>query len=281
MKPKTYDCFCYFNEDMLLELRFETLWNYVDYFIISEAIYTQSGKPKPLNFKIEKFLKYKDKIRYLIVDHFPPGSMDFWKNENYQRNYLINGLYDANTDDWIIVSDLDEIPNPKLISTYDPKRFKRGDFQQRAYVYRLNNLSINKSSEPAIWQGSKITTYHYLLDFFKNITAVRSYKSIGLLRAIKRSWFMKYQTQKIMNGGWHFSWVFSSQSIILKMESIAEQNFVREEFKNIDYIESRINLGLDVLDRDCQYLPQTVSFEQFPPFLVEHTEKYKAWLLPY
>jgi beta-1,4-mannosyl-glycoprotein beta-1,4-N-acetylglucosaminyltransferase len=67
---------------MLLGLRFETLWEYVDYFVISEAVYTQVGNPKPLNFDINNFSKYQEKIRYLVVDHFPDGPMDFWKNEN-------------------------------------------------------------------------------------------------------------------------------------------------------------------------------------------------------
>ncbi|ENG0234628.1 beta-1,4-mannosyl-glycoprotein beta-1,4-N-acetylglucosaminyltransferase, partial [Burkholderia multivorans] len=136
-RPKIYDCFCYFNEDMLLELRLETLWDHVDYFVISEAVYTQTGNPKPLNFDIEKFAKYRDKIRYLTVDHFAPGARSAWKNENYQRNYLIHGLHDAQPDDWILVSDLDEIPHPATIRAYDP-RYRRGDFQQHAYAYFLN-----------------------------------------------------------------------------------------------------------------------------------------------
>ena len=62
MRPKIYDCFCYCNEDMFLELRFETLWDYVDYFVISEAVYTQVGNPKSLNFDINNFSKYQEKI---------------------------------------------------------------------------------------------------------------------------------------------------------------------------------------------------------------------------
>lgn len=279
MKPKIYDCFCYFNEDMILELRLETLWNYVDYFLISEAVYTQSGKPKQLNFDISKFAKYKEKIRYYVVDHFPPGPMDFWKNENYQRNFLINGLYDASSDDWILVSDLDEIPNPELISTYNPKRYKRGDFQQRAYAYKLNNLSVNQRGEPALWLGSKITTFRYLNEYFGNVTSVRSYKSSGLFRAVKRYLFKRFQTQKISDGGWHFSWVFSLRNIVLKMESIAEQEYVKEEFKNPAFIEAKINSGGDILNRDCRYEAQEVDCRQFPAYLVEHKEKYSEWLL--
>ncbi|MGZ8162553.1 MAG: hypothetical protein ACXWTT_06770 [Methylobacter sp.] len=268
MKPKIYDCFCYFNEDMILELRFEMLWDYVDYFVISEAIYTQVGKPKPLNFNLETFSKYKEKIRYLVVDHYPPGPMDFWKNENYQRNFVINGLHDAADDDWIMVSDLDEIPRTETIVSYNPIRYKRGDFQQRAYVYKLNNLSVKPDDSPAIWLGSKITTFKYLRDFFKNATAVRSYKSSGLLRLLKRTWFRQIQTQKIFEGGWHFTWILSIEKLILKMESIAEQQHNRTEFKDPEYIQGQIEAGRDVIDPKSRYLAQDLVESDFPRHLV-------------
>ena len=278
MKPKVYDCFCYFNEDMILELRLETLWDYVDYFVISEAVYTQVGKPKPLNFNLEKFSKYKEKIRYFVVDHYPPGSMDFWKNENYQRNYLINGLHDAADDDWIMVSDLDEIPRPETIASYNPMRYKRGDFQQRAYVYKLNNLSVKPDDSPAIWSGSKITTFKFLRDFYKNTTAVRSYKSSGFLRSIKRAWFRKYQAQKIYDGGWHFTWILDIEKLILKMESIAEQQHNRSEFKDPEYIRSQIEAGRDVIDPKSRYLAQDLIEPDFPRYLVLNKNRYLEWL---
>ena len=279
MKPRIYDCFCYFNEDMLLELRLETLWNHVDYFVISEAVYTQVGQPKPLNFDIGKFAKYRDKIRYLVVDHLPPGEPGFWKNENYQRNYLINGLSDARPDDWILVSDLDEIPRPETIALYDPKRYLRGDFQQRAYSYFLNNLFMD-GDRPAVWAGSKVTTFRNLKAFFGNVTAVRSYKSSGIFRSVKRSYFRKFQVQSISDGGWHFTWVMKPDGIVLKMQSIAEQEFVRKEFKDVAFIEARIRSGQDVLDRPFRYRAQIVDGAQFPAHLVKHENKYAEWLLP-
>jgi len=275
---KVYDCFCYFNEDMLLELRLETLWDYVDYFVISEAVYTQVGNKKPLNFDINKFDKYREKIRYLVVDHYPPGEMNFWKNENYQRNYVINGLFDAQDDDWILISDLDEIPRPETISQYCPQRYKRGDFQQHAYVYRLNNLSVKPDGSAAIWQGSKVTTYRYLRDFFKTATEVRSYKSSGALRGLRRFLFKKLMTQKIQNGGWHFTWIVSIEKLILKMESIAEQQHNKEEYKNPVYIQSQIDSGLDVIDPRSRYIAQLIATDQFPEFLVNNIEKYRDWL---
>ncbi len=203
--------------------------------------------------------------------------MDFWKNENYQRNYLMNGLYDANDDDWILISDLDEIPRPETIKEFNPKRYRRGDFEQYAYVYRLNNLSVLPNDEPAIWPGSKITTYSYLKNFFKTATAVRSYKSSGLLRSIKRTFFKKFQTQKILNGGWHFTWMFSLENLILKMESVAEQAGNRDEFKEPAYINRQINAGLDIVNPESRYLVQEVALPQFPKYLVDNQVKYLTW----
>lgn len=278
MKPKIYDCFCYLNEDMLLELRFETLWDYVDYFVISEAVYTQVGNPKPLNFDIKKFSKYQEKIRYLVVDHFPPGSVSFWKNENYQRNYLVYGLYDAQDHDWILISDLDEIPRPETIVQFNPQRYKRGDFQQLAYVYRLNNLSVLPDKSPNIWTGSKVTTYGNFKSFFKNATEVRSFRSSGIWRGIKKTWLKKFQIQRIANGGWHFTWMLTLEKLIFKMENIAEQNHNRPELKDPAYIQHQINNGLDVIDTDSRYVAQKISRPEFPEYLVRYRDKYTNWL---
>ena len=78
-KPKIYDCFSFFNEELLLQLRLDTLWDHVDYFIISEATYTHKGHPRDTIFDIKKFEKYKAKIRYCKLETKPIGPNDFWK----------------------------------------------------------------------------------------------------------------------------------------------------------------------------------------------------------
>ena len=123
-----YDCFMYFDEDMLLDLRLNALDQYVEKFIITESTYTHSGKTKKLNFDIKKFSKFKDKIEHIIIDKLPPGIEEIHKNdqieiknrkildnslkrENNQRNSLIQGFNKINDNDIILLSDLDEIPN--------------------------------------------------------------------------------------------------------------------------------------------------------------------------
>jgi beta-1,4-mannosyl-glycoprotein beta-1,4-N-acetylglucosaminyltransferase len=274
---RTFDCFCYFNEDMLLELRLETLWDHVDYFVIAESMFTQTGRPKPLNFKIENFRKYESKIRYLAIDHLPEGPLDFWRNENYQRNCLARGLFDARPDDLIIVSDLDEIPRPQAIAAYDAHTYKRADLEQYAYAYFLNNMRFS-GNDPALWFGSKITTFKHLEDFFRNVNSVRSYKSSGPLRRFKRAWFRRFHVQIIKDAGWHFTWVLSPEDMVIKMQSVAETHFYDDHHKRLEYIKDTIESGRDLLDPQTRYLLQSVTEPAFPAFLVGHKEKYCRWL---
>ena len=124
-----YDCFMYFDEDLLLDLRLNILNNYVKKFVVVESSYLHSGNKKKLNFDIKNFPKFKDKIEYLVLDNqpneiqevLPKDSEDIRnekklknsvKRENSQRNYILKGLDKASDEDLIIISDLDEIPNP-------------------------------------------------------------------------------------------------------------------------------------------------------------------------
>ena len=116
-----YDCFSYWDEDLLLDLRLNILDNYVDYFVIVEGNKTWQNNPKKLRFEIDKFKKFKNKIIYVPVTNLPDGE-DPYLRENYQRNAIVNGLNNANDNDLIIISDLDEIPDPKKINTFDPKK---------------------------------------------------------------------------------------------------------------------------------------------------------------
>lgn len=277
-KPKIYDCFCYFNEDFLLELRLETLWNHVDYFVICESVLTISGMPKTLFFDIKKFKKYESKIRHLIVKDYPFDTSDAWRNERWQRDYLINGLFDAKPNDWIILSDVDEIPRPESIGLYQPDKGKRADFQQYMYAYYLNNR-WERDGVPVIWAGSKVTTFRNLTIFFNgSLELLRSYKPKGLFRGFRRALFKTFLIQKIQNGGWHFSWMAGVEKIIEKLESFAHQEFNKPEFKEPEKIRELIASGRDVLCREWRYKVQNLD-DQFPEYLTSNQEKFKFYLL--
>jgi len=118
----------YFDEDLLLDLRFNTLNKFVKKFVIAEATYTHNGTKKKLNFDINKFKKFKDKIIYIIVDKQPDNILKILDSETkeqkgeklilngmardyFQRENLSRGIEEALNDDLILISDLDEIPD--------------------------------------------------------------------------------------------------------------------------------------------------------------------------
>ena len=113
---KIYDCFTYLNEDLILDIRFNILNKYVDYFIIIEANKTHSGESKKKNFDVNKFPKFKQKIIYFFITDIP-SSKDRWVLENFQRNYIKTALKNTNIHnrDYVIISDADEIPNLEKI----------------------------------------------------------------------------------------------------------------------------------------------------------------------
>ena len=262
---------------MLLKLRLDTLWEQVDYFVIVESVKTISGKPKPLNFRIENFQLYQDKIRYLVISEYPFPTDDAWRNERYQRDYVAQGLFDAAEDDWIMVSDVDEIPRPETIRQFNPSRFVRGDFMQEAYSYYLNNQCFI-DGEPVVWLGSKIVTYKAFRDFFGGAEQVRNFKSTGLLRAIKRAWFRNRLVQRIVHGGWHFTWIADIPQIIRKLESFAHQEYNTFEYKDPATIRRKIEAGHDFINPRCSCRAQFVDY-YFPKQLIENQESYRAFLL--
>ena len=130
---KIFDCFMYFDEDILLELRLNYLNKFVDKFVIIESSYNHKGEIRKPNFKIEKYNKFKNKIEYVLLKEQPKDIeginvddseietndkyiLNAAKRENFQRNYIKNCLSEAENNDWIIISDLDEIPNLEKIN---------------------------------------------------------------------------------------------------------------------------------------------------------------------
>jgi beta-1,4-mannosyl-glycoprotein beta-1,4-N-acetylglucosaminyltransferase len=281
---RVYDCFSYFNEDMLLELRLETLWDHVDIFVISEATYTHRGLDRKLLFDINNFKKYASKIRYCPLDRKPEGPNDFWKNENYVRNNVMNGLWDCRDNDYILISDLDEIPNPDSIRLYDPE-YLRGDFVQGYFAYYLNNKWVSnrtrryrKNKGSTEWLGTKITTFNHFKGFFKSdASSVRIYKSSGPLRSLKREWFKRASVQRLENGGWHFTWALTLNEIKLKMKS-GTHVFDDDKYLSDAYLLGEIRSGKDFSDPDKMFVAQTLD-ANFPRYLLENRDQFKEFLL--
>ena len=165
---KLYDCFQFFDEEMLLDLRLNIMDKYVDKFVITEATYMHNGKSKKLVFDIKKFNKFKDKIIYIVVDKQPPDIHEIYekdsdeedtkgqklilngyKRDNFQREMAQKFLKNVDENDWIIINDIDEIPNLEKVD-FNKNKNNLILFKQQIYFYKFN---LHYPSSP--WFGSR------------------------------------------------------------------------------------------------------------------------------
>ena len=199
-----YDCFQYFNEDYMVDLRLNILNKHVDYFVVSESTRTHQGESKKLNFNINNFPKFKDKIKYIVSEY--NSDIDFKKHiggesiiEQHQRNSLAEGIKDAHSDDLIILSDTDEIPDLTKINQIKNKS-KFTAFSQMMFMYKLNLQNLDESN----WIGSKITKK-------KNISTMQSLRNLKFKKY--PFWRIDKSNLQTIQGGWHFSFLQTPQDI--------------------------------------------------------------------
>ncbi len=261
----------YFDEDLVLDIRLNTLFNKVDKFIIAEATKNHAGQDKKLNFKIENFLKFKDKIHYLIIDDLPinvaspkKGWHENHMRDQFQRNALERGYKEFDDEDLIMISDIDEIPNPEKIKEFNSQN-KYARFLQKNYQSKINLLNISENN----WAGTKICKKKYL----KSPQWLRNMK-------IKKKTFWNFFSNKLQlinDGGWHFSFLKDPDSIRNKIVSYSHQEYNKAEFTNINLIEKKILKGEDLFNRNIKYKKVNLD-ESFPNYIIKKKEKFKKWI---
>ena len=268
---KIFDCLIYLDEDFLLDLRFNILNNYVDYFVVVESNRTWQNNKKNFNFDIKKFNKFYNKIIYIKVEDMPDGENP-WTRENFQRNCISRGLLKANNQDLIIISDADEIPNPEKIINFDFKK-KYGVFEQKQYYYKLNLLN---ESNP-IWRGSKACIKKYL----------KSPQWLRELKIKKRSFWRLDKINlnyTIENGGWHFCNLKTPDQLLYKYKNLCEYkdnyvflNSINEKFLNTKNIEEKIKNQKDIIGRNDVFKKQDVD-NSYPKYILDNIKFFQNWI---
>lgn len=294
---KVYDCMLYHDEDLILDLRLNILNNYVDKFVICESKYSHSGRQKKLNFNINNFKKFKDKIIYIVAENEPDGLL-YKENsgriespENYrynaikriahQRNKLQEALEEAESEDFILYSDNDEIPN---LENIDIEQFSEKYllFEQKLFYFKLN-LYTNRIN----WFGTKGCKKKYLKSFEK-LRQIKPKK----YPFFRLDTFFKFDKQislkLIKNGGWHFTRLQSPEEIHSKELDAEHHDEYRAAGKNVERIRELINnrkIDHDHLvdTKSSKYNGEfnldTYSIDQLPSFIKSNVEKYKEWLV--
>jgi len=269
---KIFDCCIYLDEDFLLDLRFNILNNFVDYFVIVESNRTWQNNKKNFNFDINKFNKFYSKIIYIKVEDMPDGENP-WTRENFQRNCIVRGLLKAKDEDLIIISDADEIPNPEKIINFDLKR-KYGVFEQKQYYYKLNLLNESKP----VWRGSKLC----IKKFLKSPQWLRELK-------IKKRPFWRLDkinlNYAIENGGWHFCNLKNPDQLLFKYKNLCEYkdnyvffNSINEKFLNKKMIEENINNQKDIIGRSDVFKRQEIN-GSYPKYILNNIHKFHDWII--
>lgn len=268
---KIYDCFSYWDEDFLLDLRLNILDKYVDYFVIVEGNKTWQDNEKKLQFNIDKFKKFKKKIIYVPVKDLPGGD-DPYLRENYQRNCIERGIKDANENDLILISDLDEIPNPDKLKNFN-LRDKYAVFKQKHFYYKIN---LQSNANP-FWFGSRICVKKYL----------KSPQWLRNLKFKKRPlWRLdKFRLNNIIeDGGWHFCNLKSPEELLYKYRNLCETNDpyhfkekIEDKFLNLSEIKKRIENRQDIIGRADSFNKIELD-ETYPKYIIDNLSKFDDWI---
>ena len=293
---KIYDCFMYFDEDLILDLRLNILDKFVDYFVIVESVFTHKGDKRNLKFNIEKFKKFEDKIIYLVYDQSPSSikkiksndtdyikSCKFIENANFrengQRNFLNQALKNANNEDMILVSDVDEIPNLENIN-FKKKNSKIILFNQEMFYYKFNLKLPN-----LVWTGTKACKK-------------KDFESAQWLRNIKDRKYPYYRIDTyfskkkyincefIDNGGWHFTNIKTAKQIKLKLESYLHHIEFDKNPLSTNEINKIMQDKVAIYDLSVDQRENKVrgnklenySLHKLPKYLQDNSRKYKEWI---
>ncbi len=291
---KIYDCTTFYSEHMMLDVRFHVLNDYVEKFIVTESLYSHSGQPKKLNFDINNYPKFKDKIIYLVIDQEPDDLIKIENTKEHQGlkrnnslkrielsyNYMMEATENLTDDDLIILSDNDEIPN------LNSKQFKQSNknvfiFKQLFFYYKFNLLY-----DLMPWFGSKACKKKSL----KSFSWLRNLKS-------KKYSFWRLDTyfnenkltnlEIIKDGGWHFTNIKTPEELYIKMTNFGHHNEFELSGLTVEDLRKKIDEGVvfynhfsDQTDQNkwnYDYKLKKINIDLLPKYLQDNSEKLKEW----
>ena len=292
-----YDCFMYFDEDLLLDLRLNTLNKFVKKFVIAEATYTHNGTKKKLNFDINKFKKFKDKIIYIIVDKQPDNILKILDSETkeqkgeklilngmardyFQRENLSRGIEEALNDDLILISDLDEIPdlNKMDLSKINNKIII---FEQKMFYYKLNLFYQDYT-----WLGTKAVRKKNLItpQWLRNVKG-KNYPKWRLDTLFSKKKYTNLYF--IKNGGWHFTCLRTAEELEKKLLNFAHHYEYEESGLSIKDLkklieEKRVMYDHNIDQKGYKWSGKSIlknyDIDLLPEYISSNQKKYSDWL---
>ena len=287
----------YFDEDLLLDIRLNSLEKFVKKFVITEATYTHNGNKKKLNFDINKFKKFKDKITYIVVDDQPNNIQNIKEKDSkekigeklilngmardyYQRECLSRGLKDVGGEDLILISDLDEIPNLENLNFKDINN-RIVIFEQKVLYYKLNLLYDN-----FLWHGTKAVKNKNLISpqWLRNIKG-KSYPSWRI-----DTFFSKKKYSNLLfvkEGGWHFTCLRTPDQLEKKLLNYAHHYEFEASGLKVEDIKKMVSEKRIIYDYQAdkkkykwsgKSILKKINNHLLPRYISNNTNKYSDWL---
>lgn len=265
---KVYDGFLFFNELDLLEIRLNELRDVVDYFVLVESPISHSGKEKPLYYwqNRQRFSAFPiihivqtdipETPDYWAAMRHPQNPMD-WTRENHQRDCIIRGLSEAEPDDMVMLSDLDEIPRASSV-LLAKERLRAGApfliFEQRHCYYYIDLVGEEN-------HGMLVTRATLRRNFHK---------------PMELRWMLTGEV--LQKAGWHFSWLGGTDKIIEKLENFSHQELNNPTLKDPSFIESCLHTGKTI--HSMKKLTRVPIDETYPIWLRENLERFRQFVTP-
>lgn len=264
---KIYDCFPFYNELDLLDLRLAELYNHVDHFVIVEATTTFQSTPKQLFLKDnwDRYAQYHDKMIHIVVDD-APGDPDAWVNDIFQRNAIMRGLDGADPEDICIIGDADEILRPETIDHIRANPKDIMGFRMPYFNFKLNYMLVNNNESYHVWTVACRRKFLEAPDAFRgtrfNLTQLP----------------MNYEDDTIRmyeHAGWHFTYLGDTEFVKNKIRSFAHTELNNDQvLSNID-VDAMIARGVGFNPQDPRPFTPVAVDDYFPRTVVDNLAQYQ------
>ena len=288
---KIIDCTSFYNEHMMYEVRLNVLKDRVDKFIVTESTFSHSGKKKKLNFDINNYPKFKDKIIYVTIDKEPEGIVEENNDPSLQRSNSLKRIalsYDESlkelknfsNNDFIMLSDNDEIPN------LNSEDFLKNNnsivlFNQLFFYYKFNLLY-----DKMIWPGTKGCKKGKLksLSWLRNIK-LKKYPFWRLDTLFSNTKYIDINI--IKDGGWHFTNLKSPEEMYDKFMNFGHHDEFRLSGITIEKIKEKIINKEMIYDHfadksstnkwESNYKLKLADEKILPSYLINNKDKFSEW----
>ena len=267
---KIYDCFTFYNEFELLDLRIAEMYDHVDYMVLVEADHTFQNSPKDFNFySLKEKYEHLTKLIYIGVSDMPM-SEDPWVNERHQRDSIMLGIDEADSDDLIIISDVDEILRP---STLEELRKNTADvygFRMPLFNFKFNYM-LSTQDPYSVWSGALKKKFLSSPEDFRRqrhtLNGLGWNYNDGAIRVIEHA-------------GWHFTYLGNSDFARNKIQSFSHNEDNKAEVLDQIDIDESIRRGRGIKLNDSDYLFTPVLLDDyFPETVTKNIDQYQHMIL--